>query len=261
MNIKDDLKEDLKNAIAELNESAEKDWRNDRIIELYDISCDDSCVCIYMAIGKFEHTYHRVKCSNEGWSISDESHPDRVLNDIMEYVVMPIVKKYYRHIPTTVKIENMSITTLEELRDYMNACLQCGKYPENVYDIIINNGWKERKCPSHICEDEHGRVLCIENANTKIITPKIISEGYLTQALTNDSDEIFGIIENAYINDWSYQGKHWWMSDIYVYGNTYRIINKGIILNSPTNNELSSYHEQSKVNLHVDESKLKLTLL
>lgn len=95
MNLEGDLKDDLKSAIAELNESAEKDWRNDRIIELGDISFDDSGVNIFFAIGKFSETFHTVKCSTDGWRILDESCPNRVLSDVMEYVVMPIIRKYY----------------------------------------------------------------------------------------------------------------------------------------------------------------------
>jgi len=79
---------------------------------------------------------------------------------------------------------------------------------------------------------------------------QIINGGYLTHALT-DGDKIFGIIKDYKVGDWSKIGcSTFYWSEVFVYGNQYTIIRKGILLVHPTNEELDTMLEQSKVNLH-----------
>ena len=79
---------------------------------------------------------------------------------------------------------------------------------------------------------------------------QIINGGYLTHALT-DGDKIFGIIKDYKVGDWSKIGcSTFYWSEVFVYGNQYTIIRKGILLVHPTNEELDTMLEQCKVNLH-----------
>ena len=78
---------------------------------------------------------------------------------------------------------------------------------------------------------------------------EILNRGYVTHMLTDGEHKIFGVIKDAYINDWSYESEHYYWSEVYVeprYMAT--IIRKGMLLVGATNKELSQYHEQSKVN-------------
>lgn len=77
---------------------------------------------------------------------------------------------------------------------------------------------------------------------------QIINRGYLTYALTN-GEKIYGIIRHYHISDWSKHGPLYW-SEVFVYGNCYSIVRKGMLLVGKTNEELSQLHEQSKVNLN-----------
>jgi hypothetical protein len=79
---------------------------------------------------------------------------------------------------------------------------------------------------------------------------QVINRGYLTYALTDGDKKIFGTIKDCYINDWSYEAKHYYWSEVFVDGNMYQIIRRGRLLVNADNKKLSELHEQSKVNLH-----------
>lgn len=78
---------------------------------------------------------------------------------------------------------------------------------------------------------------------------QIIDNGYATYALTNDKGQIYGIEKTLKIGNWSREGSLYW-SEVYVSGNLYVIIRRGMLLLGKTNEELSQYLEQSKINLH-----------
>ena len=75
---------------------------------------------------------------------------------------------------------------------------------------------------------------------------------YLTYALTNEKDEIYGIEQNRCINwelnDIERKHRFYW-SEVYKEGNLCTIIRKGMLLVNPTPAELSDYFEKSKINL------------
>ncbi len=80
---------------------------------------------------------------------------------------------------------------------------------------------------------------------------QILKRGYITYALTNEEDEVFGMIEDCDINDFSHEGKAFYWSEVYCEpGYMCQIIRKGTLLCNATNEELQRYHEQSKLNLH-----------
>lgn len=79
---------------------------------------------------------------------------------------------------------------------------------------------------------------------------QVINRGYLTYALTDGDKKIFGIEKDHYINDWSYEGKHFYWSEVFVDGNMYQIHRRGTLLVDADNKRLSELHEQSKVNLN-----------
>jgi hypothetical protein len=82
---------------------------------------------------------------------------------------------------------------------------------------------------------------------------EIIERGYLTNALTNEKNEIYGINKNHYIN-WEKneieKAHQFYWSEIYIDGNCYTIIKKGTLLVNPTWEELKDKFEQSKINLN-----------
>lgn len=79
---------------------------------------------------------------------------------------------------------------------------------------------------------------------------QVINRGYLTYALTDGDKKIFGTIKDCTINDWSYEAKHFYWSEVFVDGNMYQIHRRGQLLVNADNDKLSELHEQSKVNLH-----------
>lgn len=79
---------------------------------------------------------------------------------------------------------------------------------------------------------------------------QVINRGYLTYALTDGDKKIFGIVKDCHINDWSCEGKHFYWSEVFVDGNAYHIIRRGMLLVNADNKRLSELHEQSKVNLN-----------
>ena len=85
-------------------------------------------------------------------------------------------------------------------------------------------------------------------------TPKeIINRNYyLTYALTNEKDEIYGLNRNHFIN-WELNDieckHHFYWSEVYKEGNLCTIIRKGMLLVNPTAEDLSRYFNQSKINL------------
>lgn len=79
---------------------------------------------------------------------------------------------------------------------------------------------------------------------------EIINRGYLTHALTNGENVIYGTVKDQTISDWSHEGKHFYWSEVFVDGNMYQIHKRGRLLVGKTNEELSQLHEQSKVNLN-----------
>lgn len=80
------------------------------------------------------------------------------------------------------------------------------------------------------------------------MTKEIIKRGYLTHALTNGENMIYGVIKEHFVSDWSRMLPLYW-SEVFVDGNLYTIIRKGTLLVDKTNKELSQLHEQSKINL------------
>lgn len=77
-----------------------------------------------------------------------------------------------------------------------------------------------------------------------------IEKGYITNALTNGKDEIYGTIDSYYVNDW-YAGNEsiYYWSEVYTDGSLFSIIRRGANLAGATNDELSALLEQSKINL------------
>jgi hypothetical protein len=78
---------------------------------------------------------------------------------------------------------------------------------------------------------------------------QILKRGYVTYALTDGENEIYGIIKDHYISDWSKMSPLYW-SEVYVEGSFYKIIRRGTLLANATNEELKQYFEQSKINLN-----------
>lgn len=139
--------------------------------------------------------------------------------------------------------------TLEELRDYINDSLSHGKgFPVGVRDIATKNEWVIKGQINYM--DDVGRILKMRNGVAVIYTPTRIDRAYVTEALTNERCEIFSIIEDCDINDWSYEGNAFYLSEVLVDGSMYMVLKRGRLLVNPTNEELSSLHEQSKINLH-----------
>lgn len=81
-------------------------------------------------------------------------------------------------------------------------------------------------------------------------TKTILNRGYVTNALTDGERKVFGLIKDCIINDWTYESKHYYWSEVYVEPNYMtKIIRKGILLVECTNEDLSALHKQSKINL------------
>lgn len=78
---------------------------------------------------------------------------------------------------------------------------------------------------------------------------EIINRGYLTHALTDGESKIYGIVKERFVTDWSKYLPLYW-SEVFVDGNMYVIIRRGTLLVGKSNEELSQYHVQSKVNLN-----------
>lgn len=79
----------LREAIAQMNESAEEKWQNERIIGLDKFKETEEGYEMEISLGKFEPTYHDVVVTPEGWRIKRQSYRNRILNDVMQYVVVP----------------------------------------------------------------------------------------------------------------------------------------------------------------------------
>lgn len=89
----------------------------------------------------------------------------------------------------------------------------------------------------------------------KTYEKQIIEGGYATHALTDDKGTIYGIRQDEHYSTKGWeemiaQGTIFRISDVYRYGNSYTIVRRGMLLVSPTPEQLHDYHEQSKVNLH-----------
>ncbi len=123
-----------------------------------------------------------------------------------------------------------------------------------VEDIIENNNWKYKNGGSKV-KDEKGRILNLFG-DLSIIKPVIVPNYFVTRALTNEKEKIYGIAEDCYISDWSHEGNSFFYSDVvvYNYGCGYRsmlqVVRTGERLVNPSCEELTKLHEQSKVNIH-----------
>ncbi len=83
---------------------------------------------------------------------------------------------------------------------------------------------------------------------------EILKRGYITHALTNENDEIYGMIAEHSIN-WELneieKAHSFYWSEVYCEpGYMAKIIRKGTSLIDATPEELDKYFEQSKVNLN-----------
>jgi hypothetical protein len=81
---------------------------------------------------------------------------------------------------------------------------------------------------------------------------QILSRGYITNALTDGTKKIFGMIKDHHINfnaDAIKQNTFYW-SEVYCEPNNMAvIIRKGTLLVNRTADEMNNYFEQSKINL------------
>lgn len=83
---------------------------------------------------------------------------------------------------------------------------------------------------------------------------QIIDRGYVTYALTNENDEIYGRIKSHRIN-WEVnpieRNHRFYWSEVYCEANHFAmIIRKGKLLDNPSAEELNTLFEQSKINLN-----------
>lgn len=79
---------------------------------------------------------------------------------------------------------------------------------------------------------------------------QILNRGYVTNALTDDEGEIYGMIKDHHIS-WDllpFKRNYYW-SEVYSEPNMCMIVRKGTLLADATPQELKKMHEQSKVNL------------
>lgn len=81
---------------------------------------------------------------------------------------------------------------------------------------------------------------------------EILERGYITHALTDENDEVYGVIKESYYNFAIYKANHkFYWSEVYCEPSYFvQIIRKGTLLVDATPEELAMYFEQSKVNLH-----------
>lgn len=73
-----------------------------------------------------------------------------------------------------------------------------------------------------------------------------IEKGYITNALTNGEDKIYGIVDYNW-DDGNARTYYW--SEVYTDGTLFAIIRRGSNLAGATNDELLALLEQSKINL------------
>lgn len=86
------MKSKLEKAFAELNESANENWEEERLVELVKFGHSGDSYALTLAIGpRFEKSYHDIEITEEGWFVKKESSHNDNLADIMDDVVMPII--------------------------------------------------------------------------------------------------------------------------------------------------------------------------
>lgn len=86
------MKSKLEKAFAELNESAKENWQDDRLVELDKFEESDGHYSLTLAIGEpFARSFHDIEITEEGWRVTKESSHNDLLDDVMSYVVMPII--------------------------------------------------------------------------------------------------------------------------------------------------------------------------
>ena len=78
---------------------------------------------------------------------------------------------------------------------------------------------------------------------------QILSRGYVTYSLTDEDGKIYGF-DNSYYNWETIESSHlFYWSEVYCEaGHLATILRKGKLLVNPTAEELSNYHNQSKIN-------------
>lgn len=85
----------LKRTVSELNESAKKDWADEKHIDLQQVRMKDDVFILELGIGRWEPTFYTIKVDKDGWKVSDRSGKkhDNVLEDFMHYFVMPLIPR------------------------------------------------------------------------------------------------------------------------------------------------------------------------
>ena len=175
--------------------------------------------------------------------LSSEEYSRRIFEglDSIRTKGLPLTLDIYNKIYECEKDDN---TDLDDLFREFNLCKPEGYngHSLSTSDIVETEG-RFFFCDSYGWED-----VTVE-IKTKV---QVINRGYLTYALTNGENKIYGITKHHFINDWSYEGSPLYWSEVFVGGNMYKIHRRGINLTGASNEKLSRLHEQSKINLHLD---------
>ena len=83
-------KEQIIKDFQEYNDDANKNWADEKILQLCNYSEEDGVTKLTISIGKWRTTYHDLVVDDEGIQVKQQSAHNRLLEDVIHYVLNPI---------------------------------------------------------------------------------------------------------------------------------------------------------------------------
>lgn|GEM_PF-6286433 len=84
------MKEEIIKAFLELNEDANKNWQNEKILSLCNYDDKNGEIKLTVSIGRNDTTYHDLLVEDDGIRIVQQSKENNLLDDVIHYVLNPI---------------------------------------------------------------------------------------------------------------------------------------------------------------------------
>jgi len=83
-------KEQIIKDFKEYNEDANRNWANEKILELCNYKKEGDVTKLTIGIGKWDTTYHDLVVDEEGIECKQQSAPNKLLDDVIHYILNPI---------------------------------------------------------------------------------------------------------------------------------------------------------------------------
>lgn len=83
-------KEKIIQEFQDYNDDANKNWADDKILQLCNYSEENCITKLTVSIGKWKTTYHDLVVDDEGIQVKQQSANNRLLEDVIHYVLNPI---------------------------------------------------------------------------------------------------------------------------------------------------------------------------